>query len=215
MKLARLLSLSLVLACGTLAAGCGGAPDTAVKNRTFYDWAVPTSGASVGEFEQRWRPLDLAEAAPNPEYVGVTVVRGGVHLSRPKNWIIREANNEPGHAFIQYISPNAYSFSIYERPDAPTDLWRDVLQRYEEDVGAAEARIVGKRVPFATIKGQGRAFTIERKVDAAKKPFISRSREILLRGEHRVVLVQFVHQGEDMSAVDQELMRAVSTLEVL
>jgi hypothetical protein len=187
----------------------------AVKNRTFYDWAVPTGGSSAGEFEQRYRPLDLAEASPNPEYIGVTVVRGGVHLSRPKNWTIREASNEPGHAFIQYISPNAYSFSIYERPDSTSDLWRDILQRYEDDVNAAEAKIIGGRVPFATAQGQGRAFTIERKVAAAKRPFMSRSREILLRGDHRIVLIQLVHQDEDMSAIDRELMRAVTSLEVL
>ena len=205
----------VVLVGCILMTGCGGAPDTAAKNRTFYDWAVASGGASAGDFEQRYRPLDLAEAQPNPEYVGVTIVRGGVHLSRPKNWSIREASNDPGHAFIQYISPNAYAFSIYERPDAPSELWRDVLGRYEEDVAGAGAKIVGQRVPMATRKGQGRAYTIERKVEAAKRPFASRSREFVLRGEGRIVLVQIVSQGDDLSYLDQELMRVVTTLEIL
>jgi hypothetical protein len=75
------------------------------------DW--PRAGA---QYEQRYPPLDFA--AGDAAYLGVTVVRGGVRLSRPKSWALREASNEPGRAFIQYISPSAYSFAIYERPDA-------------------------------------------------------------------------------------------------
>jgi hypothetical protein len=204
-----------LLGCAWIVAGCGGAPDTASKNRTFYDWSVATAGGSSAQFEQRYPKLDLAAKEPVPEFIGVTVVRGGVHLSRPKNWTIREASIEPGRSFIQYTSPRAYSFAIYERPDAPGELWRDVLNRYEEDVTSVGAKVVGKRVPVATAIGQGRAFTIERNVEAAKRPFVSRSREILLRGEHRIVIVQIVNQAENLSAVEDELLRAVSTLEVL
>src|SRR4051812_32033331 len=99
----------LLLGCSWTVAGCGGAPDTAAKNRTFYDWSSAAGGgASSAQFEQRYPKLDLAEKAPAPEFIGVTVVRGGVHLSRPKNWTIREASNEPGRAFVQYTSPKAY-----------------------------------------------------------------------------------------------------------
>jgi hypothetical protein len=198
-------------------AGCGGTPESATKNRTFYDWstAAAGSGSTSGQFEQRYPKLDLAEKEPNPEFIGVTVVRGGIHLSRPKNWMIREASNEPGHAYIQYISPKAYSFAIYERPDAPTDLWKDVLNRYEDDVSSVGAKVVGKRVPVATAIGQGRAYTIERTVEAAKKPFVSHSREVVLRGEHRIVIVQIVQQAENLSAVEDELLRVIGTLEVL
>jgi len=197
--------------------GCGGAPDTATKNRTFYDWSTAAggSGASSGQFEQRYPKLDLAEKEPNPEFIGVTIVQGGVHLSRPKNWMIREASNDPGRAYIQYISPKAYSFAIYERPDAPTELWKDVLNRYEEDVSSVGAKVVGKRVPVATAIGQGRAYTIERTVDAAKRPFVSHSREVVLRGDHRIVIVQIVQQAENLSAVEDELLRVIGTLEVL
>jgi hypothetical protein len=196
-------------------AGCGGAPDTAARNRTFYDWSSAGPGNTAAQFEQRYPPLDWAEKQPNPEYIGVTIVRGGVHLSRPKDWTIREASNEPARAYIQYTSPRAYSFGIYERPDSPGDLWRDVLTRYEDDVASVGAKAVGRRVPVATWRGQGRAYSIERKVEAAKRPLISRSREIVLRGESRIVIVQIVHDGEDMSAIDAELARVVGTLEVL
>ena len=188
-----------------------------MKNRTFYDWstAAAAGGTASSEIEKRYPPLDQAGTDPLPDYLGVTVLRNGVHLSRPKNWMIREASVDPGHAYIQYISPKAYSFAIYERPDSPTDLWRDVLSRYEDDLQAVGAKAEGKRVPFATFNGQGRAFSVERKVDAAKKPLVSRSREVLVRGEHRIVLVQVVHEGPDLSSLDQELMRVLTTLEVL
>lgn len=214
-RLAPVFALSLVAAGFLAACGGGGAPpDSATKNRVFYDWAA-ASGDGSQQYEQRWPPLDLAESPTNLEYLGVTIVRGGVHLSRPKSWMIREASNEPGHAFIQYVSPRAFSFAIYERVDSPTDLWRDVLNRYEDDVASVGAKVTGKRVPMATLLGQGRSFSVERKVDAAKRPFISHAREFIVRGDHRLVLVQIVHGGEDLSAVDAEIMRAVSTLEVL
>ena len=157
----------------------------------------------------------LADGTYRKYGLDVTIVQGGVHLSRPKNWMIREASNDPGRAYIQYISPKAYSFAIYERPDAPTELWKDVLNRYEDDVSSVGAKVVGKRVPVATAIGQGRAYTIERTVDAAKRPFVSHSREVVLRGDHRIVIVQIVQQAENLSAVEDELLRVIGTLEVL
>ncbi|MET0591991.1 MAG: hypothetical protein ABW133_04780, partial [Polyangiaceae bacterium] len=162
--------LLFFLACGALSA-CGGARDTAERNRTFYDWSSAGPGNTGANFEQRYPPLDFAEKQPNPEYIGVTIVRGGVRLSRPKEWMIREASNEPARSYIQYTSPNAYSFGIYERPDSPEDLWLDILTRYEDDVASVGAKAIGKRGPVATWRGQGRAYSIERKVEAAKRPF--------------------------------------------
>jgi len=89
------------------------------------------------------------------------------------------------------------------------------MNRYEDDVASVGAKVVGRRVPVAAWRGQGRAYTVERKVEAAKRPFISHSREIVLRGEHRIVVVQIVHEGDNLSAIDEELMRVSSTLEVL
>jgi hypothetical protein len=141
--------------------------------------------------------------------------RRGIHLSKPKNWLLREGSNQPGQAYVGYISPNAYSFAIYERPESPEDPWRDMLKRYEDDAQSVGAKIVGKRVPVATGIGQGRAFSVERSVEAAKRPLVSRSREYLLRGESRVVVVQIVYEGDDLSQVNSELLRVVDTLEVL
>ncbi len=202
-----------------LAVGCGGgAPEIASQNKTFYDF--PSAGAAGaqefgGEYEQKYPRLDLVGLPSQPEYVGVTVLRGGVHLSRPKDWRIREASNEPGRAFIQYISPRAISFAIYERSDSPTDLWRNVMSRYERDAASVGAKLTGRGVPYATWIGQGRAYSIERSADSSKRPFVGYSREILLRGDSRVVLVQIVRQRAELSDVDQELLRVVSTLEVL
>jgi hypothetical protein len=138
------------------------------------------------------------------------VLRGGVRFSRPSNWTIRDASIDPGRAYIQYVSPNAYSFALYERSDAPSDLWRDVQSRYESDVAAAGAKDVGRRVPVATVANQGRAYTIERKT-----PLPSRSREYLLRSEHRIVLVQVVSQDSSLSRMSGELLDVLNHLEVL
>ncbi len=194
---------------------CSGAPETARGNRVFYDWAVATGPTGAADFEQPYPPLDLLGAPPLVGYRGVTVVRGGVHLSRPANWKLREGDNTPGRAFVQYISPSAYTFSIYERPESTEELWRSVLQRFEDDTRSLGAKIVGGRVPMATQIGQGRAYTIERQVEAAKSPIVGHSREYLVRGESRIVLVQVVHEGEDLSAINQELLRVIGTLEVL
>lgn len=197
------------------AVACGGTADHATKNRTFYDWTVATGASGTTEFEQRYPPLDFAATQVTPEYLGVSVVRGGVRLSRPKGWMLRDAGNVPGQAFVQYISPNAYSFAIYERPDSPGDSWQQVSSRYEDDTQSLGAKVAGKRIPMATGIGQGRAYTVERSVEAAKRPLLSRSREYLVRGDHRVVLVQIVHEGENLAAVEGELLRVVDTLEVL
>ena len=204
--------IPFVLCC----ASCGGGSAAASKNRTFYDWAVATSGGEAAQaFEQRYPPLDLGAAAQAPEYLGYTVLLGGVHLSRPKTWVLRDGNNSPGQAFVRYVSPNAYSFALYERPEAPSELWRDVMRRFESDTLGAGAKIIGKRIPLSTALGQGRAYTVERSVDAPKGPLLSHSREVLIRGEHRVILAQIVYEGDALEGVDAELLRVIATLEIL
>jgi hypothetical protein len=195
--------------------GCGGPSEGATKNRTFYDWAVATNASGAKEFEERYPPLDFGAQAPSPEYVGVTVLRRGIHLSKPKNWILRDASNQPGQAYVGYISPNAYSFAIYERPESPSDPWRDMLKRYEDDTQSLGAKMTGKRVPVATGVGEGRAYSVQRNVEAAKRPLVSHSREYLVRGKSRVVVVQVVYEGDELAQVDPELLRVIDTLEVL
>jgi len=206
-----------LLSCAGLALSCGGGSASAVQNRTFYDWQVATAGGELAQqaFEQRYPPLDLGPVGDNPEYLGYTVLRGGVHVSRPKDWKLRDGDNSAGQAFIRYISPNAYSFALYERPEAPTELWLDVMRRFEDDTRASGAKILGKRIPTSSALGQGRAYTVERSVDAPKRPLLSHSREILLRGEHRIILAQVVYEGDGLESIDSELLRVLSTLEIL
>jgi len=75
---------SLLVTCSTLALSCGGGSAAAVQNRTFYDWTAATSGDQAAQaFEQRYPRLDLDAAGQNPDFLGYTVLLGGVHVSRP------------------------------------------------------------------------------------------------------------------------------------
>jgi hypothetical protein len=193
------------------AAGCRSAPDPiAFNNRVFYQYDDPN--AAINEFEERYPPLDLAEKDPFPEYVGVTLLKGAVHLSRPKNWVLAYASNKPTERFVQYVSPNEYLFSIYERVDSPEDLWRDVMSRYEDDTKAAGGEILSKRVPVSTWDAQGRAYVVKRGIKAAKQPFIGMSRETLARSDRRVVLIQIVHQTGTLRPLAGEAYRVLQTL---
>jgi hypothetical protein len=194
-------------------AGCSAGPDPiAFQNRVFYHYDDPF--ADISAFEVRYPPLDLAEQTPNPEYLGFSLIGGSIHISRPKNWVMRSASNRAEERWVEYVSPNEYIFSIYERVDSPEDLWREVMSRYEEQVKADQAEFLGSRVPVSTWNAQGRAYVVRRQVKAAKSPFISISREFLARSPHRVVLVQIVHQTSTLKPVSDELLRVIATLEV-
>ena len=212
----RLPLLGALLCVGSTLFGCGpSTPDpVAFQNRTFYDY-IFNGALDVAAFEKPWKPWDLPEQKPNPEYKGVAILNEKVHISRPVNWVIRDANNASGRRFIEYVSPNAYVFAIYERMDRPNELWRDIMNRYEQDVKDAGAQIVGSRIPMATYNAQGREFIIKRGVAAAKSPFVSVSREFLLRSDNRIILVQVVHQGETLKPISDELWRVIQSIEVL
>jgi hypothetical protein len=196
--------------CALSLVGCAGA-SPATKNRTFYDWSL---GEGSAPFEQAYRRLDWPARAVQPAFIGVSVLDGAVRFSRPRDWRIRSASSRPAEPFIHYVSPNAYSFAIYQRRDPPRDGWQEILARYEADVAAAGAKIVGQRVPMATYWGQGRAYSIQRDVEATKGPLQSNSREMVIRSKNRIVLVQIVYQERNLAAVDQELLRALETMEV-
>jgi hypothetical protein len=200
------------------ALGCASTvPDPrAFDDRTFYEYndGSPSGSADSSSFEEDYPPLDLAGHAP-VDFHGVTLLRHAVHLSRPTNWVLLAANNRPERRFIRYVSPNAYVFAIYELVDSPNDTWRDIMERYEQQAKSDGAEILGSRVPMATWNAQGRAYVVKRRVKAAKGPFVSISREFLARSEHRIVLVQVVHEGDDLGPLSDELLRVVQTLEVL
>ena len=187
---------------------CGGANE-ATKNRTFYDWSL---GDGSQQFEKPYPRLDWPENSSDRTFLGVSILQDRVQFSRPSNWRLRNASNRPDEPYIHYVSPNAYSFAIYQRRDPPEDPWKDLIGRYEADVESVGAKILGRLVPVATANGQGRAFTVERDVESAKHPLSSRSREMLIKSGKMVVLVQIVHQEPNLSAVDRDLLRAVASI---
>jgi len=196
-------------------AGCGGGPPPqALENRTFYQYddLIATGGNAS---ERPYPPLDQKARPGLPEYMGVSILGATVHLSRQVNWKIRRLSTTPERRFIEYVSPNAYVFAIYERNDSAIDPWRDVLQRYEEDMKTSGAELVGGRVPVATWNAQGREYVVRRKIKGQKGPYTNLSREVLLRSEHRVDLVEIVHQGETLAGVSDEMLRVMETLELL
>jgi hypothetical protein len=210
-----LSALVLLFAIGTGA--CGGAAPPPPSSTIFDPSGSPASPAPVDvtsspEIERPYPSLD-GQATDAGRWSGVSVLGGAVRFSRPPRWTIRDAGLEPGHAFVRYVSPSAYSFAIYERPDSPGKSWRELLERYEGEVTANGAKAIGLRIPMATGTNQGRAYTIDRKIES-KEPVLSRSREILLRGAHHVVLVQIVSTEENLSRIASELLEILRRLEV-
>jgi len=208
------LAVALAIPC----VGCGGAAAASGGPTTVFDpggtaTAAPVDVRTSPDLEQRFPALDGAVTDGGP-WVGVSILRGGVRFSHPPRWTIRDASLEPGRSFVRYVSPNAYSFAIYERSDPPGKSWNDVLAHYEADVTASGAKAIGQRVPTATTTNQGRAYTIDRKIES-KTPILSRSREILLRGEHRIVLLQIVTSEESLSRISGELLEILEHVEVL
>jgi hypothetical protein len=193
--------------------GCSSAPEPiAFKNHVFYQY--DTQGASTEGTEKRYPPLDKAEASPLPEYLGISLMDGAVHISRPKNWVIRAATTEPEHRYVEYVSPREYMVAVYELVEYTGDPWHDLMGRYEDAAKKAGADLLGQRVPMATANAQGRGYVVRRPVAAAKGPLVNFSNEYLLRSDHRVVLLQIVHHGEKLDQLGGELRRVVETFEV-
>ncbi len=203
-----------------LAIGCGGGNDkappvAATERQVFYKNDDLAMGTAAGAAEVPYPPLDQAARGGLPEYIGVAILGGTVHLSRPKNWTIRRTSSARERRFIEYDSPNAYIFAIYERTDSPVDSWRDVMDRYEDDAKSAGAELVAGRVPMATGNAQGRAYAMRRKIRGQKAPYTTFTREVLLRSEHRIDLVEIAHQGESLVGIGDEMLRVMETLELL
>jgi hypothetical protein len=205
--------LALVIFASALTGCGGGISSVAEQNRTFY--AYDTASVDlIEEFERPYPPLDKHAEDAAPEYRGVAVLAGHVRLSRPTEWVLRRAGNEPGRRFVQYVSPKQYVFAVYEWPDHADAPWREVIDRYEEAAKASHAELLGQRIPMATWNAQARAYVVRRRVPAAKQPFINTSLELLARNDKRVVLVQIVHQGDSLADLDGELLRVVETLDL-
>jgi hypothetical protein len=211
--------LRIATAAGTLAAalcaGCSGAPEPiAFQNKVFYQYDTLNPVVAARAIETAYPPLDQQESPPLPQYVGISLLDGVVHISRPRNWVIRAGSVEREHRYVEYVSPNEYMVSIYELVESPDEPWREVMGRYEEQAKKAGADLLGQRIPMATANSQGRAYVVRRPVAAAKGPFVNYANEYLLRSGRRIVLVQIVHQDENFAPVEGELRRVVETLEV-
>lgn len=195
--------------------GCSTGPEaTAFQNKVFYEYDTLGNGADARGLEQPYPPLDQAEKTPLPEYMGISLMGGAVHLSRPRSWVIRAGSGRAERRYIEYVSPEEYMVAVYELVDSPEDTWLDVMTRYEEQADKAGADLLEKRVPIATYNAQGRAYVVRRPVAAAKGPIVNYSHEYILRSDRRIVLLQIIHHDEKLDKLGTELRRVVETFEV-
>ncbi|MDB4939208.1 MAG: uncharacterized protein JWP87_6180 [Labilithrix sp.] len=210
MRALRQSIIAVLAGLGVSSCG-GGVASVAERNKTFY--AYDTASSDLIElFEQPYPPLDLRAEPPQLPYRGVSVLNGHVHVSRPTEWILRKASNEPGQRYVQYVSPKEYVFAVYEWPDHPDAPWREVIARYEDNAKASHAELLEQRIPMATWNTQARAYVVRRRVAGAKAPYVNMSVELLARSDRRIVLVQIVHQGETVAELTGELLRVIDTL---
>lgn len=208
------LGLAFLAVSAAVTTGCSSRPvEVAFQNKVFYQYDK-LGGLDSKSTEAPYPPLDKSQAAPLPEYIGVSVLGAAIHISRPKDWVIRAADSTPEHRYIEYVSPNEYMVAVYELVESPLDPWLEILQRYEEQAKTSGADFLGQRVPMATANAQGRGYLVRRPVAAAKAPLLNYANEYLLRSDHRVVLLQIVHHDKNLAPMDAELRRVVETLEV-
>jgi hypothetical protein len=206
--------LAAIVLVGALP-GCASGPEhVAFENKVFYQYDTLNPAVAAKSLENRYPPLDKAEQAPLPEYMGISLMDGVVHISRPRDWVIRAGSTNREHRWVEYVSPNEYMVAIYETVEAPDEPWREVMGRYEDQAKKAGAELLGARVPMATVNAQGRAYTVRRAVPAAKGPMLNYSNEYLIRSDRRIILVQIVHHEEKLAPMDSELRRVLETLEV-
>jgi hypothetical protein len=196
--------------------GCGGeAPAVTQRSGTFYQFDDFGPGGLGNRFEVPHPSLDQPAHGDRPAYMGVDVLGQTVRFARPKGWTIRRASLTPERRYIEYVSPSQYVFAIYERTDSPSESWGTVLGRYEADAKEVGAELVTKRVPVAAAYASGREYVVHRKVRGAKGPYLSTSREMIFRNEHRIVLVSLVHQGDTPALVADELRPVYESLMLL
>src|SRR5262245_37659182 len=210
---APLLLPAMAIALGVLSAGCGGSPTAPSRDEVFY----LHSGTGIIDRNYSWetyfKPLDATATERVPRVVGVGVMRGDVRLGRPIDWNVRAADYSPHHRFISYQSPRQFLFSIYERIDPVEDTWPAVERRYEADVTAQGSTILAGRMPVATANTQGREYLLKTKVPA-KPEYMAFSREVIIRGERRLMLVQVIHTGENAEPIEDEITAVLKSITV-
>jgi hypothetical protein len=206
------LSLAAAGLLSAFAAGCGGSPTAPASDQVFYLHGGTGVVDKNGGWETYFKELDLAANERNPRIVGVGVMKGDVRLGRPIDWYVRAADYTPGRRFISYQSPRQFLFSIYERIDSPEETWTDVLRRYEADVAQEGSTILAGRMPVATANMQGRAYIVKTRVPS--KPDLQNfAHEVIVRGDHRLMLVQIIH-GETVEAIEDEITAVLKSITV-
>lgn len=189
--------------------GCGGSPTAPKQDEVFY----LHGGGKMNKdesYETYFSPLDLPETPRVPRTVGVGVLKGDVRLGRPIDWSVRSADYTPGQRHISYQSPRQFVFSIFERIDHPEDSWADVLDRYEDDLEEQGATVISGRMPVATANAQARSYYVQTTVPG-RPPYQSKAYEILVRSDHRLLLVQIVYSG-NIEAMTDEMVSAFKSM---
>lgn len=185
----------------------------AYDNRVFYEYDAGGEGNLSEVLERPFDDLDIQSSAR--DFDGVEVLGGVARYSRPRDWVIRGGSLRAEAKFIEYVSPRQAVISVYERLESPEDTWGVILERYEKDTEAQGGLFQGKAVPIATFDSQGRAYDVKRGVPAGVEPFISYSREYVMRSDNRIVLIQIVRPREDFGEAESELLDFVRSLRVL
>jgi hypothetical protein len=209
-------ALSLAFVAGLFAGGapaCASRHASSPQDRVFYQSNDAVIGPAVQATEWAYPALDAPANGPVDAYDGVSLFEGGVHLSRPRAWVIRLAGGTPARRYVQYVSPHAFLFAVYELADS-VGSWANVLGEYEDEATKAGAEFLSKRVPMATANAQGLAYVVRRTVPGAKGPLVNYSHEYVVHGDHRIVLAQVVHHGEEIDGASAELRRVIETMEV-
>jgi len=211
-RLHRLAVLALTALVGGVGGlGCGGSPTAPEKDQVFYLHG-PGPLDKNGAWETYFKPLDAAPTERTPRIVGVGVLSGDVRLGRPIDWYVRGADYTPQRRHISYQSPRQFLFSIFERIDSPEDTWTDVERRYEADVAAEGSTILAGRMPVGTANTQGRAYILRTRVPA-RPEYQAYAHEVLLRADHRLMLVQVIH-AEGLEAIEDEVAAVIKSITV-
>lgn len=202
--------LAALAALAALAMGCGGSPTAPAQDQVFYLHGGSGVVDKNASWETYFKPLDATATERTPRIVGVGVLNGDVRLGRPIDWYVRSADYTPQRRHISYQSPRQFLFSIYERVDSPEDTWTDVERRYEADVAAEGSQILAGRMPVGTANMQGRAYVLKTRVPA-RPEYQNYAHEVLIRGEHRLMLVQVIH-GESVESIEDEISAVLKSI---
>jgi hypothetical protein len=208
-SLAALAALALL---ALLATGCGGSPTAPAQDKVFYLHGANPAGNKNNNWETYFKPLDADASDRTPRVVGVGILSGDVRLGRPIDWYVRSADYTAQRRHISYQSPRQFLFSIFERIDSPEDTWTDVERRYEADVAAEGSTILAGRMPVGTANTQGRAYVIRTRVPA-RPEYQNFAHEVLIRGDHRLMLVQIIH-GESVEPIEDEIATVLKSITV-